>query len=104
MPYFYNAADCLLMTSLMEGSLNVIKEALACNCPIVSTDVGDVRAFIANVSGCYLTSFDKHDIAAKLNEALSFNQRTKDSEAIKHLDSECIAEKLITIYKKVLDK
>lgn len=104
MPYFYNAADCLLMTSLMEGSPNVIKEALACNCPIVSTDVGDVRELIAKVSGCYLTQFDKHEIAAKINDAISFNQRTNGSEAIKHLNSERIAEKLITIYKKVLDK
>jgi glycosyltransferase involved in cell wall biosynthesis len=100
MPYYYNAADCLLLTSLYEGSPNVIKEAMACNCPIVSTDVGDVRELIENIKGCFISMFEAKDLALKINEALNFNQRTKGSEAIKHLDSRIIADKLIAIYKK----
>jgi glycosyltransferase involved in cell wall biosynthesis len=103
MPYYYNAADCLLLTSLYEGSPNVIKEAMACNCPIVSTDVGDVRDLIENTKGCYLSKFEVDDLALKINEALSFNQRTKGSDAIYHLDSRIIADKLITIYKRALN-
>ena len=38
-----NACDVALLTSIHEGSPQFIKEALACNRPIVSTDVGDVR-------------------------------------------------------------
>lgn len=51
---YMNAADCLLLTSDSEGSPNVIKEAMACNCPIVTTDVGDVRERLANLDGCYV--------------------------------------------------
>src|SRR5262249_51226345 len=42
-PIYMNACDALLFVSMYEGSPNVIKEALACNLPIVSVDVGDVR-------------------------------------------------------------
>lgn len=104
MPFYYNAADCLLLTSFYEGSPNVIKEAMACNCPIVSTDVGDVKEIISNVEGCYLADFNENDVASKLNDALNYNQRTKGSEAIKHLDSRIIAGKLVDIYNKTLNK
>src|SRR5262249_24902590 len=43
MPLYLNAADCLAFASLAEGSPNIVKEALACNLPIISVDVGDVR-------------------------------------------------------------
>lgn len=104
MPFYYNAADFLLLTSFYEGSPNVIKEAMACNCPIVSTDVGDVKEITSGVEGCYLTTFDVKDVALKISEALKFNQRTNGSEAINHLDSRIIADKLVDIYNKTMNK
>ena len=41
-PLYLNAAEALLVTSDKEGSPNIVKEAIACNVPIVSVDVGDV--------------------------------------------------------------
>ena len=104
---YYNAADLLLLTSKHEGSPNIIKEAMACNCPVVSTDVGDVRWVIGNTKGCYITSSNPVGVAQKVMLALEFsekNSRTKGRERIMELglDSDTIAAKIIAVYKKVL--
>lgn len=95
-----NACDALLMTSHNEGSPQVIKEALACGCPIVSVRVGDVRRLISNIDGCYLASRDPQDIANKLSLATSINQRTQGRRRITELglDNKAIASRLISIY------
>jgi len=99
---YMNASDVLLLTSLWEGSPNVIKEAMACNCPIVSTDVGDVRQIIGNSDGCYICSYDPGDVANKIKIALDFGKRTNGREKIKHLDSNIIAKNMIQLYESVL--
>lgn len=104
---YLNATDVLLFTSTAEGSSNLIKEAMACNCPIVSTDVGDVRLVIGDTEGCYITSFDPKDVAEKLQLALKFakeKRRTNGRERIIKLglDSESVDKRIIDIYKKVL--
>lgn len=102
-PLYLNTADVLVLTSFKEGSPNVIKEAMACNCPIVSTDVGDVREIISNTMGCYLTSFEPGDVAEKLKLALAFGQRTAGRDHIDYLENSVIAKKLIAIYKSVIN-
>ncbi len=77
---YLNAVDVLIMTAFIEGSSNIIKEAMACNCPIVSTNAGDARWVLGDTPGCYITSFDPKDVAEKLNMALTFahlHNRTK---------------------------
>lgn len=99
------AADVLLLTSSMEGSPNVIKEAMTCNCPIVTTDVGDVRWVTDGVEGTFVADDDKPETIAQLiKQALDFNARTKGRERIiqEGLTTELIAEKIITIYKDVV--
>jgi glycosyltransferase involved in cell wall biosynthesis len=100
--YYMNAADVLLLTSLREGSPNVIKEAMACNCPIVSTDVGDVKELIRNTEGCYMSSYDPEDVAEKLKKAIAFGKRTDGRNNIQHLESSVIGNKVIDVYNKVL--
>ena len=102
--YLMNASDIILLTSLYEGSPNVIKEAMACNIPIVSTDVGDIKEVIEKTEGCYITSFNPEDVANKIKLALSFGKRTTGREDIQHLEASVIAKKIINVYNKVLDK
>lgn len=105
--YYYNAADLLLLTSFHEGSPNVIKEAMACNCPIVSTDVGDVRWVMGNTEGCFISSFDAVNVSEKIKTAIEFRTKfgqTRGRERIIELglDSETIAKRIVEVYKKVL--
>jgi len=71
MPGYLNAADVLLLTSKHEGSPTIVKEALACNCPVVSVDVGDVRERIAAINGC-----------VSLHERFSSNHRRRTMEGL----------------------
>jgi glycosyltransferase involved in cell wall biosynthesis len=102
--YYYSAADLLILTSLWEGSPNVIKEAMACNCPIVSTDVGDVKEIISGVPGCYITSFDPKDIAEKIKSALDYGKRTSGRMKIRDLEIGIVSEKIHDVYKRVMQE
>ena len=44
----YNCADVLVMGSLTEGNSGVLREALACGVPVVSTDLGDAKIILKN--------------------------------------------------------
>ena len=105
-PYYLNAADLLLLTSRREGSVNVIKEAMACNCPIVSTDVGDVRWVIGDTEGCYISSFEPEVFSESIKKAINFGKRTNGRQRIIDLglDSDSIARKIIALYEEVLSK
>ncbi|WP_207511000.1 glycosyltransferase [Longitalea luteola] len=108
-PKYLNEADVLAFPSYMEGSPNVIKEAMACNCPIVSTDVGDVSWVFGKTKGCYLASFEPADFAEKLKEAIHFSQtkgRTKGRQRIVSLslDMETVAKRLRSVYIKCITK
>jgi teichuronic acid biosynthesis glycosyltransferase TuaC len=97
-----NGASLVLLTSFSEGSPNVIKEAMACNCPIVSVDVGDVKEVIGSTEGCFITSYDSKDLAEKIKLALAFGNRTNGREKINHLKSSIVAEKIIEVYKSII--
>ena len=100
----YNC-DALLMTSKTEGSPQVIKEAMACGCPIVSVDVGDVAERTSGVEGCYVVpSREPKDIAQAILQSITHNGRTNGREKIIEmgLSNELVAKRLIEIYKQVL--
>ncbi|SMO53031.1 Glycosyltransferase involved in cell wall bisynthesis [Saccharicrinis carchari] len=101
-PSYYYAADVLLLTSKWEGSPNVIKEAMACSLPIVSTDVGDVADITQGIDGCFIVPDDPEEIARALDTALHFGKRTKGRDKVKDMDVDIISQRLLEIYNKVL--
>jgi glycosyltransferase involved in cell wall biosynthesis len=103
MPYYMNACDALLFTSMQEGSPNVVKEALACNLPVVSVAVGDVAARLAGVRGCEVCTDERPEtIARALAGALGRPERVAGREAVGDLDERRLAQQVIAIYRSVL--
>ena len=101
-----NAVDVVLMTSFTEGSPQFIKEAMACNCPVVSVPVGDVPEVLAGVSGCFLSSYEPADVAEKLQLALAYGKRTEGRKRILELglDSATVASRIKELYEEVNSK
>jgi teichuronic acid biosynthesis glycosyltransferase TuaC len=103
LPTYMNAADLLLLTSSREGSPNAIKEAMACNLPIVSTDVGDVRQVIGTTDNCVLADASPEDIARGIEQVLDTGRRTNGRESIVSLSAEVIGRRVLDIYTSVLE-
>ena len=87
---YMNAADCLLLTSDSEGSPNVIKEAMACNCPIVTTDVGDVEERLHDLEGCFVV--DGKGTKTEINTVPAINIDKEDLVNPKSGDSTCCGQ------------
>ena len=103
-PMYLNSSDLLILTSYWEGSPNIVKEAMACNLPIVSTDVGDVKEVIDHTEGCFIVSFDPFEISEKLKIALKFENRTSGREKVRIFNENIIAKKIISLYLSALNK
>ena len=99
-----NACDVALLTSYSEGSPQFIKEAMACNCPVVSVDVGDVNYLLSGVEGSYLSKGTAKDIAFNLETVLENRQRSNGRERINflRLDAKNITNRIINIYRIML--
>jgi len=104
-PLYMNACDALVVTSKHEGSPTVVKEALACNLPIVSVKVGDVPQRIREVKGCVLCEDDAPTtIAQGLAQVLRNRRRICGRNSIAKLDERLNVQKIIKVYQTALAK
>jgi len=105
--FYLNACDTLLLTSFYEGSPNIVKEAMACNCPVVTTDVGDVRKILGSTKGCFITEYDPADVSGKIILAVNHRNISLFTEGRQQLikngmDSNSVASALKKIYEKLI--
>lgn len=99
---YMSACDALIFPSRVEGSPNVVKQAMACNLPIVSTDVGDVRRLIGSLPGCYVSEPTAEAFTADLREILRQRRRTDGRSRLGHLESGAVARQVIGVYELAL--
>lgn len=98
---YMNAADCLLLASDAEGSPNVIKEALACDLPIVSVDVGDVRERVEGVSPGAVVERDPERLGAAIADILRHPVRSNGHAAVADITTRRVAERIVELYERV---
>jgi glycosyltransferase involved in cell wall biosynthesis len=105
-PLYMNACDALLLTSMWEGSPNVVKEAMACDTPVISVPIGDVRELLDGVAGCAVRPRDPAALGATLAEMLAAGRRTDGRATLLRLglDQETVAHRTIAIYREVLQR
>jgi glycosyltransferase involved in cell wall biosynthesis len=105
MPFYLNACDALVFTSREEGSPNAVKEALACDLPVVSVAVADVPLRLHGIPGCEVCADEAPEtIAAALERTLRRDERSggRGREAARQLDERLLTERVIGIYRSVL--
>ena len=102
-PYYYYASDIVAFPSLSEGSPNVIKEAMACNSYILSSDCGDVSWLLKDVTGARILPLETgewvqafHEFFSGRNDGTSVNSREMLFK--KELDTESIARRIVNLY------
>lgn len=103
-PEYMAACDALVFTSIQEGSPNAVKEALACNLPVVSVAVGDVAERLQGIAGCELCADERAEtIAAALARVLARNARIDGRSAVRQLDEQRLTQKVIGIYRAAVN-
>lgn len=106
MPLYYSAADAMVLCSDTEGSPTSVKEALACDLPVVSTDVGDVREVTRGINGVEICEQDANSIAGGLARVFARDRATTHDarSAMARYGQHNTAEALIRVYERVLER
>ncbi len=103
MPIWMNAADAMLLTSRAEGSPNVVKEAMACDLPVVSVEVGDVAEIVGGARNCHVCRHDPKELGAALTGVItSLPERSDGRARTEHLALTAIAGRLRSVYEQAL--
>jgi teichuronic acid biosynthesis glycosyltransferase TuaC len=98
-PIWLNASDALLLTSHHEGSPTIVKEALACELPVVSVPVGDVMERIGSIEGCHLAEPNASALAEKLFLVQLRKDRLDSRGQLEEISAANVARRLKSFYE-----
>jgi glycosyltransferase involved in cell wall biosynthesis len=106
MPWYYSAADVMILCSDSEGSSTAVKEALACNLPVVSTNVGDVCEIMEGIAGVQVAEQTTASLARAIKRVLCppagfvFNGRT----AMERYSRPKTGQAILRVYRRVIEQ
>ena len=103
-PELINCADVTVLCSLFEGSPTVTKESLACNVPVVSTDIGDVELVIKKIPGCYLSENNTKDFSNKIVRVLNNPNNHSYNQYINKYRNTILFEETLSLICKIKRK
>jgi teichuronic acid biosynthesis glycosyltransferase TuaC len=103
-PLYMSASEAALLTSSFEASPVVIREALACNVPVLSTDVGDARVMLEGIAGCAIVPPEPERIAEVLRTVLTSPRRIAGRDAMQKYSLTNTARTLVDLYKRVIEE
>ncbi|MDS0282644.1 glycosyltransferase family 4 protein [Haloarcula onubensis] len=103
MPYYLNASDAVLVTSKRESGPMVVREAAACNVPVVSTDVGFVAETLADVNHSFVCRSDL-ELAGALEHVLDAAQRSAARDRVPELGPDQFGRRLQRVYRSVAEE
>ena len=103
MPLWLNAANAVLVTSEYEGFGMAAVEALACDVPVLSTDVGIAPYALGGIDGCLSAPFDAASWAALAQRHLAAaDPRVAGAARAATLSASGMAERVTEAYRAVL--
>lgn len=100
-PIWMSAADVLIHPSWSEGSPNAVKEAMACELPVVATPVGDVPERLDGIVGCHVVAADEEAFAEATLDALAHHPCAPARAAVEELTLERVAKRVSAVYEAV---
>ncbi len=100
-PLWMSASDTLILPSWSEGSPNVVKEAMACELPVVATAVGDVAERLDGVPGCHVVARQEDAFADALLDAVTHHPCVEARKAVAELSLERVGQRILDVYESV---
>tara|TARA_Y100000385_G_scaffold291066_1_gene367012 strand:+ start:6208 stop:7167 length:960 start_codon:yes stop_codon:yes gene_type:complete len=98
---FINNADLILICSTHEGWPNVLKEALACNVPFVSTDISDMKVIAQQTESCVVCDANEESLSEGMFKVLSTGKSEDLRCLVEEYDIKNQREILENIYQKI---